>query len=59
VIADLDAGRVKNESKDVDELYQALEQLSNRLRRDCQQNGNRPLNDSRQHKLIPAIPRVR
>jgi hypothetical protein len=59
VIADLDAGRVKYESKDVDELYQALEQLSNRLRRDCQQNGNRPLNDSRQHKLITAMPRVR
>jgi hypothetical protein len=32
VIADLDAGRVKNESKGVDELYQALEHLYGRLR---------------------------
>jgi hypothetical protein len=59
VIADFDAGRVKNESEDVAELYQALEQLSDRLRRDCQQNGNSLLNDSRQHKLIPVMPRAR
>jgi hypothetical protein len=59
VIADLDAGRVKNESKDVDELYQALEQLSARLRRNCQQSGNRLLNDSRQHELVPAISSTR
>jgi hypothetical protein len=32
VIADLDAGRVKNESKGVDELHQALENLHDRLR---------------------------
>jgi hypothetical protein len=32
VIADLDAGRVKNESKGVDELYRALEHLHDRLR---------------------------
>jgi hypothetical protein len=59
VIADLDSGRVKNESKDVDELYQALEQLCDRLRRDCQAHGNRLLNDSQQHKLIPAMPITR
>ena len=32
VIADLDAGRVKNESKSVDELFQALEHLHDRIR---------------------------
>jgi hypothetical protein len=59
VIADLDDGRVKNESKDVDELYRVLEQLSDRLRRDCQQNGNRLLTDSRQHKRVPVLTRAR
>ena len=33
VITDLDAGRVKNESKGVEELYGAMEQLRDRLRR--------------------------
>jgi hypothetical protein len=33
MIADLDSGRVKNEAKGVDELYQALEHLHDRLRR--------------------------
>ena len=32
VIADVDAGRLKNESKGVDELYRALEDLHNRIR---------------------------
>jgi hypothetical protein len=33
VITDVDAGRVKNESKGVEELYEAMEQLRDRLRR--------------------------
>jgi hypothetical protein len=33
VITDVDAGRVKNESKGVEELYQSMEQLRSRLRR--------------------------
>ena len=33
VITDVDAGRVKNESKGVEELYRAIEQLRDRLRR--------------------------
>jgi hypothetical protein len=33
VITDVDAGRVKNESKGAEELYEAMEQLRDRLRR--------------------------
>lgn len=33
VIADLDAGRVKDETKGVDELYRSVEQMRDRLRR--------------------------
>jgi hypothetical protein len=46
---------VKNESKEVDELYQALDQLSARLRRDCQQTGDRLLNKSQRRALAPAV----
>ncbi|HWF40405.1 MAG TPA: hypothetical protein VG322_17900 [Candidatus Acidoferrales bacterium] len=56
LMTDLDSGRVKIESKDVDELYQALEQLTSRLRRDCQKTGDRLLNGSRKRAQIPAAP---
>jgi ribosome-associated translation inhibitor RaiA len=59
VTTDLEAGRVTSESKDVDELYQALEQLSSRLRRDCQKQGDRLLSDSRTRKVAPAPRMVR
>lgn len=55
VMADLDAGQVKNESKEVDELYQALDQLTARLRRDCQQTGDRLLNKPPRRALAPAV----
>jgi hypothetical protein len=58
VMADLDDGRVKIESRDVDELYQALGRLSDRLRRDCQQRGDRLTNHSQQHKR-PVRPEAR
>jgi hypothetical protein len=40
VIADLDAGRVKSDSKGVDELYRALEHLCGRLRQVVKPNVN-------------------
>ena len=46
VSADLDAGWVKKESKDFDELYRALELLCDRLKR--QGPGNHPVNDAKQ-----------
>jgi hypothetical protein len=42
VITDLDAGRVRNESKGVDELYRALEHLHDRLRRVVKAQVNAP-----------------
>jgi hypothetical protein len=42
VITDLDAGRVRNESKGVDELYRALEHLHDRLRRVVKAQMNAP-----------------
>ncbi len=56
VMADLDAERIDIESEEVDELYQELEQLSDRLRRDCQQYNRRLLNDSPSAKLMHAAP---
>lgn len=56
VIADLDAGRMKADSKDVDELQQALAQLSDRLRRISQPHVSRPVKDSRERELVPALP---
>lgn len=51
VMVDLDAGRVKIESDEVEDLYQTLERLGTCLRRDFQKHGNRPLSDSRPAKL--------
>jgi DNA-binding transcriptional regulator GbsR (MarR family) len=59
VMSDLDAERINIESEAVDELYQELEQLSDRLRRDCQQYNHRLLNDSRSAKLMHAAPTSR
>ena len=59
LLVDLDAGRVKIESKEVDELYQALEQLTTRLRRDCQKTGDRLLNGSRKRAAVAAVPVAR
>ena len=59
LLVDLDAGRVRIESKEVDELYQALEQLTARLRRDCQKTGDRLLNGSRRRAQAPAAPVAR
>jgi hypothetical protein len=59
LMTDLDSGRVKIESKEVDELYQALEQLTTRLRRDCQKTGDRLLNGSRKRAAVAAVPVAR
>jgi len=57
VIEDLDAGRLKNESEGVEELYRALEQLHDRLR----QVGKTRVTDrdAQRHKLLATVPVTR
>ena len=59
VITDIDAGRVKNESKGVEELYRALEHLRDRIRPVQDPPASRPANDARQRKLTPVMPVAR
>lgn len=59
LMGDLDAGVVKIESKEVDELYQALEQLTARLRRDCQKTGDRLLSGPHKRAAAPVAPLAR
>jgi hypothetical protein len=53
VVADLDAGRVKNASKEVDELYRALGYVQEHLR--TNRGVHATDRDSRQHKVPASI----
>lgn len=57
VAADLDAGRVKNELRDLDALYQAIEHLHEQLA--YRRKGQVAERDPRQHKLTVAVPIAR
>jgi hypothetical protein len=64
VVADLDAGHAKIGSKDAEALYRTLEYLCGRVSRSASPElaSHAPasqINDSRPHKLIPAVPITR